>query len=239
MDTGLKGKTVLITGASQRMGKLAALTCAREGANLAICTSAKINELNQVADEARSLGVAVVAEKCDITDAASVAAFVGKVRDQLGRADVVINTAGYRLEDKFMKTGLDDWERNIAVNLSGPMLICRHVIPLMMERRWGRIINLSGLASYLGTSPAKAMVKFGIVGFTRGLAREFGEYGITANCISPGGGGSGNGPLRPIQSIRRHGKMEEFVSLIVYLASENAGFITGQCYLVEGGTYFQ
>ena len=109
----------------------------------------------------------------------------------------------------------------------------------MMERRWGRIINFSGLASYLGTSLVKAMVKFGIVGFRRGLAREFGQYNITANCIAPGGGGRGTMPLRSGQSVHRFGTMEEFVALIVYLVSEIAGFITGQSYLVEGGTYFQ
>jgi len=239
MDTGLTGRTVVITGASQRMGKLAALTFAREGANLAICTSAKMKELNEVAAEARALGATVVAEQCDITRGEEVSAFIGKIRDRLGRADVAVNTAGYRWEGGLMETTIEEWGRSIAVNLTGPMYICRGVIPLMMERRWGRIINLSGLASYLGTSPAKAMVKFGIVGFTRGLAREFGQYNITANCISPGGGGRGTMPLRAAQSVRRFGTMEEFVALIVYLSSESAGFITGQCHLVEGGTYFQ
>jgi 3-oxoacyl-[acyl-carrier protein] reductase len=239
MDTGLKGRTVLITGASQRIGRLAAIAFAREGCNLAICTSTKMQELNQVADEVRALGAQVVAEKCDITDAERAASFMKSIRDQLGRVDVVINSAGYRCEGSLADTTFSDWNQNIAVNLTGPMLICRNVIPLMIERRWGRIVNLSGLASYLGTSPAKAMVKFGIVGFTRGLAREFGEYNITANCIAPGGGGRGTMPLRSAQSVRRFGKMEEFVSLLVYLASENAGFITGQSYLIEGGTYFQ
>lgn len=239
MDLGLKGRTVLITGASQRMGKLAALKFAREGANLAICTSSKMTELNLVADEARALGVSVVAEQCDITDAKSVQHFVEQARSKLGGVDVAINTAGNRLEDNFLDFSFADWQRNIDVNITGPMHICRSVVPLMMERRWGRIINLSGLASYLGTSAAKSMVKLAIVGFTRGLAREFGGHGVTANCICPGGGGRGDAPLRDGQSIRRYGTMEEFVSLLVYLASQDAGFITGQCYLVEGGTYFQ
>ncbi len=197
-----------------------------------------MDELNQVADEARALGVKVVAERCDITDATSVADFVRKTQQALGRVDVALNTAGNRLETRFMELTLDEWNKNIAVNLTGPMHICRNVIPLMMERRWGRIVNLSGLASYVATAPAKAMVKLAIVGMTRGLAREFGAYNITANCIAPGGG-TNRVVVRPQQPIQRQGQREEFVSLMVYLASENAGFITGQCYIADGGTYFQ
>jgi 2-hydroxycyclohexanecarboxyl-CoA dehydrogenase len=114
----------------------------------------------------------------------------------------------------------------------------------MIERKWGRIINFSGIAPFLGTGPAKAMVKIGIVGLTRGLAREFAEYNITANCIGPGlfdverDAFQRDKPLPPTQPIRRPGKPAECASLMLYLASENAGFITGQCYLMNGGMYF-
>src|SRR5688572_1556453 len=96
MDTGLKGKTVLITGASRNMGKLAALAFAREGANLAICTSSKMEQLNEVAEEARGIGAKVVAERCDVADAGAVAAFVGKARKELGGIHVALNNAVYR-----------------------------------------------------------------------------------------------------------------------------------------------
>jgi 2-hydroxycyclohexanecarboxyl-CoA dehydrogenase len=114
----------------------------------------------------------------------------------------------------------------------------------MIERKWGRIINFSGIAPFLGMGVAKAMAKLGIVGLTRGLAREFAEHNITANCIGPGtieverDAFQMNKDLRPTQPIRRLGKPEEVVSLMVYLGSEDAGFITGQCYLVNGGMYF-
>lgn len=244
MDTGLKGKTVLITGASRNMGRVAALMFARAGANLALCTSAKINELNQVTDEARALGVRVVAEKCDVSDSAAVSGFVKKTRDKLDSIDVAINIAVYRAERRFMDESFEAWSRNIAVNLNGPFHICRNVIPLMIERRWGRIINVSGIAAFNGASPAKAMAKLGIVGFTRGLAREFGAYNITANCIGPGAIDRDydplvrEKPLLPTQPVPRKGTPEEVVSLMLYLASENAGFITGQCYMVNGGSNF-
>ena len=245
LDTGLKGKTVLITGASRNMGRTAALAFAREGANVAICAQAKIKELNQVASEARTLGVKVVAELCDVTDHGAVVGFVKKTRDQLGGVDVAINLAGYRAERDFLDESFQAWDRTIAVNLTGPFYVCRNVIPLMLERRWGRIINVSGIAPYLGMGAAKAMVKLGIVGFTRGLAREFGEYNITANCLGPGTigrqleAGETDRPVDPAQPIPRKGKPEEAVSLLLYLASESASFITGQCYLVNGGRYFQ
>jgi 3-oxoacyl-[acyl-carrier protein] reductase len=245
MQTGLEGKNVLITGASRNMGRLAALQFAREGANLALCTSSKMQELNAVADEIRALGVKAVAVQCDVADPKDVASFVAEARKQLGSIDVAINNAVYRAEGDFLTEGDEVWERNIAVNLTGPRNICRAVLPGMVERKWGRIINFSGIAPFLGTGPAKAAVKLGIVGFTRGVAREFGAHNITANCIGPGtfdverDAFQKHKPLEPGQPIRRLGKPEECTSLMLYLASEDAGFITGQCYLVNGGRYFQ
>jgi 3-oxoacyl-[acyl-carrier protein] reductase len=245
VDTGLKGKAVLITGASRNMGRVAALAFAREGANLALCTSRKMKELGAVAEEARALGVNVVADQCDVTDGTAVAAFVKHAREKLGGVDVAVNIAGFRNEAKFLEGSLEEWAHNIDVNLNGPFNVCRNVIPLMIERRWGRIINLSGVAPYLGGGAAKAMVKLGIVGFTRGLAREFAPHNITANCIGPGTIGRGERDahesekeLRPWQPIRRKGRPEEVTALMLHLASENAGYITGQCYLVNGGAYF-
>jgi NAD(P)-dependent dehydrogenase (short-subunit alcohol dehydrogenase family) len=246
MDTGLKERSVLITGASRNLGSAAALAFAGEGANLAICTSTKMKELDRVAGDARALGVKVVAEQCDVTDGAAVAGFVKSAREKLGGVDVVVNIAGFRAESPFLETGYEEWARAIDVNLSGPYHVCRHAIPLMIERGWGRIINISGVAPYTGGGATKSMVKLGIVGFTRGLAREFAARNITANCIGPGtiarserDAHESEKEVRPSQPIRRKGRPEEVTSLMLHLASENAGFITGQCYLVNGGTYFQ
>lgn len=244
METGLEGKTVLITGASRNMGRLAAVAFAREGANLALCTSAKMAELERTAEEARAAGAKVVGERCDVSDSAAVAHFIARARDELGSVHVAINNAVYRAEGSFLDVTDEAWERNFAVNLSGPRNVCRAVLPLMIEQRWGRIINFSGIDPFLGLSAAKAAAKLGIVGFTRGLAREFAVHDITANCISPGtidverDAFQEPKPLRPTQPIRRFGKPEEVVSLMVYLASDNAGYITGQCYQVNGGIYF-
>lgn len=246
MDIGLKGRTVLITGASRNLGSAAALAFAGEGANLAICTSAKMKELNQVADDARKLGVKVVAEKCDVTDSAAVAAFVKKTRDQLGGVDVAVNIAGFRAESPFLEATWEEWAHAIDVNLSGPFHVCRNVLPLMIERKWGRIINISGVSPYTGGGATKAMVKLGIVGFTRGLAREFAPHNITANCIGPGTIGraekderESEKSVKTTQPIQRKGRPEEVTSIMLHLASAQAGYTTGQCYLVNGGMYFQ
>jgi len=246
MDTGLKGKNVLVTGASRNMGSAAAQAFAREGANLALCTSAKMKELNQVADGAREMGVKVVAEKCDVTDASAVAEFVKSARDRLGSVDVVVNIAGFRAESPFLETTFEEWTHAIDVNLTGPYYVCQQAIPSMIESGWGRIINISGVSPYLGGGATKAMVKLGIVGFTRGLAREFGKHNITANCIGPGtiaraekDARESDKHVRGDQPIGRKGRVEECTALMLHLASENAAFITGQCYLVNGGSYFQ
>lgn len=246
MDTGLKGKTVLISGASRNMGRLAALEFAREGANLAICTSSKMKELNEVAEEARGLGAKVVAERCDVASEGDVTNFVEKTRTELGTVHVAINNAVNRgAEGSFLDESYEAWVTNFEVNLTGPRNICRHVLPLMKEQRWGRVINLSGTSPFLGGSVSKGMAKLGIIGFTRGVAREFAPWEITANCIGPGtieverDDFQKPKGLKASQPMRRLGKPGEIVSMMVYLSSENAGFITGQCYLVNGGMYFQ
>jgi len=245
VETGLKGKTVLITGASRNIGRLAALAFAREGAHLAICTSAKMDLLKDVATEARELGVTVVAGQCDVADGASVARFIARVQQELGAVHVVINNAVDRgAEGKFLDQDDESWARNLAVNLTGPRNICRLVLPIMMKQKWGRIINLSGISAHVGGSVSKGMVKLGIVGFTRGLAREFAPHGITANCVTPGNieverdAFQMDKPLKEHQPIRRKGKPQEIVAAMLYLSSEDAAYTTGQSLHVNGGMYF-
>ena len=247
MDTGLKGKTVLITGASRNVGRDAALSFAREGANLALCTSSKMEGLEETARQARALGAEVLTQKCDISDGGEVARFAEAARQKFGGVDVAVNNAVYRAEAKgkgFLEQSFEMWQRNIEVNLNGPYHICKNVIPHMKQKGWGRIVNFSGIAPFLGHGAAKAMAKVGIIGFTRGLATEFAEFGITANCIGPGTIGTEresslpDKKLRAEQPVRRLGKPEEIAELAVYLSSEQAAFITGQCYLVNGGLYY-
>ena len=248
MDTGLKGKTVLITGASRNIGRDMAVAFAREGANLVLCTSNKMAELEETANLARKQGAGVLTLQCDVTDGARVAEMVEAGAQKFGGIDVAVNNAVYRSDFKgkgFLEQPFEIWQRNIDVNLTGPYHVCRAAIPHMKKKGWGRVVNFSGIAPFLGEGAAKAMVKIGIVGFTRGLATEFAGDGITANCIGPGSittereAHLRDKNLHAEQPIRRLGKSQEIAELAVYLASEQAAFITGQCYLVNGGLYYQ
>jgi 3-oxoacyl-[acyl-carrier protein] reductase len=245
VETGLKGRTVLITGASRNIGRVTALAFAREGANLALCTRSKMDELKAVERELRAAGARALAARCDVADAAAVGEFMERVCAEFGGVDVAVNNAVYRAEGGgFLEQSFEKWARNIEVNLNGPYHICRAVLPGMIERRWGRIVNFSGIAPFLGHGVAKSTVKTGIIGFTRGIAAEFARHNATANCIGPGtiaverDALQNDKGLRPTQPVRRLGKPEEIAELCVYLASEQAGFITGQCYLANGGMYF-
>ena len=244
MDSGLRGRTVLITGAGRNIGRETARMCAEEGANLALCTRGNIDGLDETAALVRAIGAKVVTAQCDVAVGEQVKAFVAKTMAELGRIDVAINNAVHRAEGDFLTQTFAQWSRNIDVNLSGPFHVCQAVMPHMLEAHFGRIINYSGIAPFIGHGPAKGVVKLGIVGFTRGLAREFGEHGITANCIGPGIVEVERDPWQkekaadPRQPIPRMGTPTEIASLAVYLASEQAAFITGQCYLANGGQYF-
>jgi 3-oxoacyl-[acyl-carrier protein] reductase len=195
--------------------------------------------------EVRAAGARALAARCDVADAAAVGEFMEHVCAEFGGVDVAVNNAVYRAEGGgFLEQSFEKWARNIEVNLNGPYHICRAVLPGMIERRWGRIVNFSGIAPFLGHGVAKSTVKTGIIGFTRGIAAEFARHNVTANCIGPGtiaverDALQNDKGLRPTQPVRRLGKPEEIAELCVYLASEQAGFITGQCYLANGGMYF-
>ena len=246
MKTGLEGRTVLITGAGRNIGQKMATMFAEEGANLAICTRRNMDGLLATAQLVEKAGAQVVAEQVDVTDQVAVERFVDATYSRFGRIDVVVNNAVYRSEGDLLNDPPDEWMQNIAVNLNGPYFVCKAAIPKMIDAGWGRIVNFSGYAPYLGSYPGKALVKLGIVGFTRGLAKQYGPHNITANCIGPGhieverdDFQDKSKGIFDFQPLRRGGQPEEVASLAVYLASENAGYITGQCYLANGGAYFQ
>jgi 3-oxoacyl-[acyl-carrier protein] reductase len=242
MNTGLAGKVVLITGATRNHGRASALAFAEEGAHLLLCTRQSMDLLEETAHLASPSGVKVVTGRCDVTDEDQVKAFVAKGLSEFGRIDVVVNNAGWRARGELLRISTENWLATMAVNLHAPFLMCQAVLPSMVQHRWGRIINYSGIAAFRGATGATA--KMAIAGLTRAIAREYGRYNITANCLGAGGieGEEADGEFSqtpgPRDPINRWGKPEEIAFLAVALASEAAGYVTGQCVLANGGKYF-
>lgn len=247
MDTGLEGKVVLITGATRNHGRASALAFAQEGANLLLCTRQSMVLLEETAQLVSPTGVRVMAEQCDVTDEAQVNALVRKGAAEFGHIDVAVNNAGWRARGDLLSITTETWDAAMAVNVHAPFLVCKAVIPGMKQRRWGRIINYSGIAPFRGAS-GQGTLKRANEGLTRAIAREYGRYNITANCIGPGsievertrgqesGGESGQGMADV--PVPRQGTVQECAAMVVFLASAQASYITGQTYLVNGGAHF-
>lgn len=245
METNLKGKTVFVTEALRHFGTPMALAFAREGANLFLATMGDHEPLIHTARTVASLGVKVVTESCDLSREADIEAAVQKCVTELGRLDVVVNNVLFPVPARaFGAVPFEVWKRKIAVELTGSFFLFKAVLPRMIAQQWGRIVNFTGLAAFQGTDALAGSTELGMVGMTRGIAREYGQYNITANCISAGGveteaaeGGLAFAPA-PRDPINRWGKPEEIAFLAVALASEDAGYVTGQCVMANGGKYF-
>ena len=249
MDTGLAGKVVLITGAGRNIGRATALMFAGEGAKLVLSTRRSKDQLADAADACRELGADVTTVLCDVSDEVQVRAMVEVAESAYGAVDVLVNNATERSQGTFLDQTPEVWRATVGVNLDGPYYASRAVLPGMVARRWGRIINYSGNSAFRGGEATKAAVKLGIVGLTRGLAREFGSCGITVNAIAPGiievertpgteREADRAGSVGPAVPIPRFGRPDEVAGLVVYLASKHADYITGQCFHVNGGSIF-
>ena len=249
MDMGLTGKVVLITGAGRNIGKATAEAFAAEGARLVLTTRRSSALLEQSADACRSAGTEVVTALCDVSDEDQVKAMVQTAERAFGGVDVLVNNAANRVHGPFLEQSNEDWRATSAVNLDGPIFASRAVLPGMVERGWGRIVNYSGVSAYRGGGAIKAAVKLGVVGFTRGLAREFGKHGVTVNAIAPSNIEGERDPgterdvdvsgIDPKLPIPRFGQPEEVAALVVYLCSKHAGYVTGQTFHINGGDILQ
>ena len=247
----LEGKTALITGASRGIGRAIALRFAHAGCDLALNYVAEAGrdnaaEAEQVAAQARELGRRAVCLQADVTDFEAVHAMVQEALEALGGLDILVNNAGITRDRTLAKMTPADWDAVLAVNLTGAFNCTRAVIEHMRERRRGRIISLSsvvGLAGNVGQANYAAS-KAGLIGMTRSLAKEVARRGITANAIAPGfietemtGAIPADIQERIVETIPagRMGQAEEIASAALFLASDEAAYITGHVLSVNGG----
>lgn len=245
----LSGRTALITGSGQNIGKAIALAFARLGANVVVNGHRNKAAIDAVATEARSLGVGALAVLADVADAAAVQSMVDQATATFGGVDISVSNASVRLHTPFLDISLEEWQRIMNSNLSASFYLARAVIPGMKQRGWGRIIHISGRDGFMPIPNRVHNItcKAGVYAMAKALAIEFGPFGITANTVSPGlidttrdwtqypQFRNGYGERVKELPVRRVGHVDEIAAACVYLASETAGFVTGQVLHVNGG----
>jgi 3-oxoacyl-[acyl-carrier protein] reductase len=238
----LTGKGALVTGATGGIGWAIAEALHAQGANVAI-SGTRAERLDELATK---LGSRVHALPCDLRDRAAVAKLAGDGEKALGQVDILVNNAGITHDNLFMRMKDEEWDDVIAVNLTSVFILTRGVLRGMMRRRSGRIVNIASISGVLGNpgQPNYAASKAGLVGMTKSLAREVSSRGITANCIAPGFISTPmTDALTPKQveaiagaiPAAKFGKPEDVAATVVFLASDEAGYVTGETIHVNGG----
>jgi NAD(P)-dependent dehydrogenase (short-subunit alcohol dehydrogenase family) len=259
----LAGKVAIVTGGGSGIGRGIVLAMAREGADIAIPDIQPMNA-DKVAGEVRELGRKVIAMKTDVTSSADVRAMVDRTREALGKVDVLVNNAGMASAPgmPFMNNTEDDWDRTFAVNTKSVFLTCKAITPYFIERKAGRIINIASIAGPLAslTMPPYSVAKGGVITFTRVIAKELAAHGVTVNAICPGvlwtsfweklaahiattnPAFAGMTPrevfenrVKDIIPMKCEQQPEDIGWAAVFLASDEARYITGQALNVDGG----
>jgi 3-oxoacyl-[acyl-carrier protein] reductase len=238
----LTGKTALVTGASGGIGGAIARALHGQGATVAL-SGTRTEPLEALAAE---LGGRAHVTPCNLSDAAAVEALPKQAAEAMGGLDVLVNNAGVTRDNLFMRMSDEEWDQVIAVNLTATFRLSRAVLRGMMKKRWGRIIGITSIVGVTG-NPGQgnyAAAKAGMIGMSKSLAAEVGSRGITVNCIAPGFITTAmTDKLNDDQKAKllggipagRMGTSEEIASAAVYLASEEAGYVTGQTIHVNGG----
>lgn len=246
--TRFRGKVVVVTGGGGGIGSAVCRGFAEEGAAVAV--------LDRNGDAAQAtadaIGGGAIAVESDITERASVDAAIARVTAELGPIDVLVNNAGWDLFVPFLDTSPNDWSRLIDINLVGPLHMHHAVLPAMVERGAGRIVNVSSDAARVGSSgeAVYAACKAGLVALSKTLAREHARHGITFNVVCPGPTDTAllaavtdhaANPDKLREAFRRAipmgrlGQPDDLVAAVLFFASDGAGFVTGQVLSVSGG----
>ena len=251
MDTNLDGKTALVTGAGKNIGRAIARGLAASGARVAVVYSGNADGAAETVAAITGAGGTAHSFGIDLTDLTSVNAGYDAVVATLGPVDILVNNAAVRPQRKLTDVTPELWDTVFAVNVRGPFFLAQKVVPGMMERRWGRIINLGGLHGYKGSAQRTQVhaSKAAVIGLTRGLAFETAEYGVTANVVVPGrirvqrgdaamyGKQEDHDKAASTVLMKRQGRPEDIADMCVFLASDRASYISGQEIFVTGGTF--
>jgi len=243
----LTGRVALVTGTSRGLGQYFARALARAGADLAI-TSRSRESLIPFADEIQKLGRETFSVDLDVRDHGSIQSAVRVIEERFGKIDILVNNAGCNIRKPALDVTWEDWNTILDTNLRGSFFVAQAVARGMIERRYGRIINIgsvTSVAGYAGLGPYGAS-RGGIKQLTMSLADDWGKYGVTVNCLAPGWFETAQNRvmyknaawveyLRDRIPLKRPGLPDDLDGAVVFLASESSRYITGQTLLVDGG----
>lgn len=243
----LDGKTALITGASRGIGEAVARRLAAQGART-VLAARSVDKLEALAGEIAGAGGEAHPLALDLSKPEEVPAALRELPEAWRDVEVLVNNAGVTADNLLARMNLEDWERVLRTNLTGTYAVTRELVRGMMRRRWGRIVSVSSVVGLMG-NPGQANYaasKAGLVGFSKSLARELGSRNITVNVVAPGYietamtedlPESSRKELQASIALKRLGTVDDVAWSVLFLASEEAGYITGHTLNVSGGLY--
>ncbi len=242
----LQGKAALVTGASRGIGKAIALELAKRGAKVAVNYAKNTGAANEVVAAIKASGGEAVALQADVADTRAAAALVKSAHEAFGRLDILVNNAGTTRDMVIMMMPEEDWDAVMNTNLKSAFNCCKAAVKIMMRQRGGRIVNISSVSGVMGNAGQTnySASKAGLIGFTKALAREVAPRNITVNAIAPGFIPTELTATMPEAlktatltaiPLGRWGTAQEVADAVAFLASDQAGYITGQTLNVDGG----
>lgn len=242
----LDGKTALVTGASRGIGRAIALRLAAEGARVAINYAGNVKAAEEVKAAIEAAGGTAILCRADVADSAAVEAMVADVAEEFGAIDILVNNAGITRDTLLMRMKDEDFAKVLDTNLKGVFYCTKAVAKLMMKKRAGRIVNMASVVGLVGNAGQTnyAAAKAGVIGFSKSAAKELASRGITVNAVAPGFIGTDMTADLP-ESVKekalsdiplgRAGQPEDVANAVLFLASDQASYITGQVVHVDGG----
>lgn len=243
----LEGKVAIVTGSARGLGEAIVMRLAKEGAKV-IVTDVNQEGCERVASKIKELGGEALAKVCDVTDRASVQALAAATAERFGKIDILVNNAGITKDASLKKMTDEQWDAVINVNLKSVFICTQEISKFMVAQNYGRVISMSSLAGVMGNfgQTNYSASKAGIIGMTKTWAQELGRNNITANVIAPGFMNTEMTKTIPQKivdqmlaaiPVGRMGEPEEIAAAVVYLASDEAGFVNGITLNVNGGMY--